>query len=99
MDVTVPELLPVMVIGELPRILKPEQDTEPEHEAVVVGTLVIWLLLVTSAKLPFAHGEVVERPLNAIVPEVVNVPPVMGHVVATEVTVPLFCVRQVPLIA
>jgi hypothetical protein len=75
-----------IVIGVEPRIVKDVHEAEPEHETVVVGTLVIWLPEVTSAIWPFVQGEVVERPLNAIVPVVVMVPPVIGQVVAMEET-------------
>lgn len=59
-----------------------------------VATLVSSLPELTKARFPMVHGDVVEIPSKAIVPDVVIVPPVTGHVVAIEETV-AFDVLQV----
>ena len=60
--------LPVIVTGEAPRIVKLEQDTEPEQEALVVATVPSVFALVQYARSPVLGFEDVEMPLYAKTP-------------------------------
>ncbi len=83
----VPEAVPVMVTGEAPMTVNEEQETLPEHEAVVVA------VLESTPLFP------VIKPVSVPIVALVAVSPVMSASVETKLLIDPFVEKRLVLVA